>query len=242
MRRSNWIAMMVLALVGCGGEPEAVSVSQEPTLWAACTAEAICPSTENCYDLRFGGPEVGQCEQLCNDSETSCTSPAQCTVQEPFCCRSLPCIQDELTEPNDRYFYIAGVQSGCHTGMTCQPCPAGKVRNRSAPGDSACCTPTLNCTGHCGTVYDSCGWPQSCGGCPNGQTCTINGCCRLTQAQACAGKTCGTVSDGCGGTYNCGSCGNHQYCGTFNYCYCDIGYNNCGDSPPALPSCSVTCQ
>ena len=270
MRSSDLIAITVLALAGCGGELEAVSVSEEPVLWAACTAEESCPVSENCFDVAVGG-DVGSCPQLCNNDGTNCTNPQQCTAAKPYCCQSVACIQNALTDPLARTFYIAGIQSGCHTGVSCQPCPAGKVRDTSNPGSAACCQPTYSCAGRaCGTVNDNCGWAHSCGTCASGQTCTSSGCCaltqaqacagrcgnvsdgcggtyncgccRLTQAQACAGKNCGTVSDGCGGTYSCGSCGQHEFCSGGNVCACSSPYHNCGDSPPASPSCELICR
>ena len=220
MRSSNLIAMVVIVLAGCGREPEVVSETEQPELWASCARADQCPVSENCYDTGAVGGETGTCFKRCNDNETGCIEPVQCTSAQPYCCRSVACIQNQLTDPNAKLYYIVGIEDGCHTGVSCAQCPAGKVRNRDAPGDPACCQPTPNCAGHCGVMNDTCGWPEDCGACPAGQICTGNNCCApIPQNQACAGH-CGTVSNGCGGSYNCGGCGQNQYCGPGNICYC----------------------
>jgi hypothetical protein len=242
MRSSNLIAITVLVLVGCGEDPEVVSVSEEPVLWAACAAASECPVSENCFDTAGGG-DPGVCFQLCNDGGSNCTSPQQCTTAKPYCCRSVACIQNAFSDPNARNFYVAGIQSGCHTDVSCEACPPGKVRNLADPGNPACCTPVSGCGGRqCGPTFDSCGWPQaSCGTCPANQTCTSSGCCRRSQAEVCFGR-CGTVSDGCGGTYSCGGCNPNSTCNAGGTCSCSAPYRNCDQDASGHPLCQKNCN
>jgi len=236
-RNGVLLVATLLGLVACSAN-DAVEVPalnrSEANLWAACTGQ--CSAYENCGDT------TGDWGCLI-DTDTG--AHATCTPATKYCCQDLPCIHPP--GDNTKYLYspTPGAPTVCRTDWSCQPCPAGRVRDQADPTNPACCSPTWSCSGVvCGSVTDNCGYSHSCGSCPTGQTCSNNGtCCRLTQEQACGNMHCGTVSDGCGGTYTCGTCGNPtlQYCGSGNYCYCQYPYRNCENPLPARPSCYKVC-
>jgi hypothetical protein len=119
------------------------------------------------------------------------------------------------------------------------------------PGQS--CQPK-SCAGKCGTIgYDSCGIPIYCGGCPNGQVCSMNMCvpqgsvdagCSSMMPMCTVGNIhlCGVVSDGCNHRINC-SCPAGQHCNA-GVCgppppECDGG--KCGEIKNACGSGDVAC-
>jgi hypothetical protein len=97
------------------------------------------------------------------------------------------------------------------------------------PDGATCCTPSMTCSGHCGSFFDGC-IQQSCGSCPSGQSCVNNTCCTQTTCAA-QGAHCGSLADGCGGTLNCGTCPAGQHCSSINQCVAN---------PPAVPASSAT--
>jgi hypothetical protein len=88
----------------------------------------------------------------------------------------------------------------CFQDKVCNPltaCPAGRV---------------------CGSIPNGCGGTVTCGTCPAGQSCTIQGTCCQPATTCPAGVTCGTAPDGCGGTINCGTCPSGQSCTSQGTC------------------------
>jgi hypothetical protein len=246
MRSNVLIAFAGIAIISCTEvDGAAIESQRQSVLVADCTAATACPSTENCM---YVGSE-GTCYQTCDDSGGGCSSGKTCTASTPYCCQSIPCVQDDATEPADRTYYIVGIQSGCHTGVSCAACPQGKERMVNDPGNPNCCTPTYNCAGiQCGRVVDSCGWQSFNEPCGNscttpGQTCVNNHC--VCNQSTCPNGCCdannvcqtGTTPSACGtGGAACAPCSSgscvNQACST------------CGPGNCAGGCCTIggTCQ
>ena len=163
---------------GCGG------VCGECSENEACTAAAVCCHPE-CDSMECGpdscGGNCGQCNpgQVCYIGE--CLNSGCYATEEPGCggcpCQQCVCEMDGFccdTAWDDLCVEECIECGGC--GPSCVPNCDGKE-----------CGPN-GCNGTCGV-------------CPPGEICTVDGICEGCVPD-CAGKVCGP--DGCGGT--CGSC------------------------------------
>jgi hypothetical protein len=115
------------------------------------------------------------------------------------------------------------------------------------------CSPSYSC-GACGTAQVNCtGDLVSCGGCPSGQSCTLNACVASCTPTTCSAQrvSCGSIGDGCGGTLDCGSCSGSRATCTGGSCQCtgascaNLGEscgtwsNGCGGLVTCGPPCAT---
>jgi hypothetical protein len=98
--------------------------------------------------------------------------------------------------------------------------------------DPFCCTPECE-----GTVCGPNGCGGTCGDCPQGTACGLDGLCEVSCTAACDGKVCG--DDGCGDT--CGACPGGLSCNAAGLCVDDGCTANCQGKVCGDDGCGGSC-
>ncbi|GMV39109.1 MAG: hypothetical protein AMXMBFR64_08250 [Myxococcales bacterium] len=253
----------------CAGDPWCCSVAWDSLCAVACARCEGCgdlcvPDCQGrvCGDTDGCGGSCGTCPQgmRCAGFGKKCL-PCGCTAKEcgddgcGTSCGSCP--------PGEVCAKGSCVPLGC--GVTASPGCAGCACEECVCSiDPACCTVAWDATCATACRYEcqgcpcipdcdsrECGWVGcgykkfTCGSCPAGAVCTLDGlCCK----PSCKGKECG--SDGCGGL--CGECSTGQVCHA-GKCTCvpvcegkacgpDGCGGSCGDCPGSTACRGGSCE